>query len=147
MIKFDSEICTNFESASQREWLETNGIGGFASSTISGANTRRYHGLLTAATRPPLGRVTMLSKFEETLTIDDKIFQLSSNKYPNAIDPEGFKYHKIFSPRSVSGLDLRDRRYRDRKENFYGQRRKHDRLPMESKRPNRKSQIANRKSN
>ena len=96
MIKFDSDICTNFETASTREWLETNGIGGFASSTISGANTRRYHGLLTAATRPPLGRVTMLSKFEETLTIDDKIFQLSSNKYPNAIDPEGFKFIKSF---------------------------------------------------
>ncbi len=55
MIKFDSSVCTDFESASSREWLETNGIGGFASSTISGANTRRYHGLLTAATAPPLG--------------------------------------------------------------------------------------------
>ena len=96
MIKFDSEICTNFETASTREWLETNGIGGFASSTISGANTRRYHGLLTAATRPPLGRITMLSKFEETLTIDGKSFELSSNKYPNAIDPEGFKFIKSF---------------------------------------------------
>ncbi|MGI9056279.1 MAG: amylo-alpha-1,6-glucosidase [Pyrinomonadaceae bacterium] len=96
MIKFDSEICTNFETASTREWLETNGIGGFASSTVSGANTRRYHGLLTAATRPPLGRLTTLSKFEETLTIDDKSFELSSNKYPNAIDPEGFQYLKSF---------------------------------------------------
>lgn len=96
MIKFDSNICTDFESASQREWLETNGIGGFAASTISGANTRRYHGILTAATRPPLGRITMLSKFEETLTIDDKTFQLSSNKYPNSIDPDGFKYIKSF---------------------------------------------------
>ncbi len=96
MIKFDSEICTNFESASEREWLETNGIGGFASSTISGANTRRYHGLLTAATRPPLGRITMLSKFEETLTVDGEIFRLSSNKYTDAVDPEGFKFIKSF---------------------------------------------------
>ena len=67
MIKFDSDICTDFESASAREWLETNGIGGFAASTVSGANTRRYHGILTPATRPPLGRITMLSKFEETI--------------------------------------------------------------------------------
>ncbi len=96
MINFDSDICTNFESASSREWLETNGIGGFASGTISGANTRRYHGLLTAATRPPLGRITMLSKFEETLTIDGESFELSTNQYPGLINPEGYKYLKSF---------------------------------------------------
>jgi predicted glycogen debranching enzyme len=92
MIKFESDICTDFEAASSREWLETNGIGGFACSTISGANTRRYHGLLTAATRPPLGRVTMLSKFEEVLTIDGEIFELSANQYPNVVHPKGFQY-------------------------------------------------------
>jgi predicted glycogen debranching enzyme len=96
MITFDAEICTNFEKASSREWLETNGIGGFASSTISGANTRRYHGLLTAATRPPLGRITMLSKFEETLIVDGKIFELSANQFPDKIYPEGFRYLKSF---------------------------------------------------
>ena len=96
MINFDSEICANFESASSREWLETNGIGGFASGTVSGMNTRRYHGLLTAAIRPPLGRVTMLSKFEETLTIGDENFELSANQYPNQIYPNGFKYLKSF---------------------------------------------------
>ncbi|MEZ5347407.1 MAG: amylo-alpha-1,6-glucosidase [Pyrinomonadaceae bacterium] len=97
MINFDSEICTNFEEASSREWLETNGIGGFASSTISGANTRRYHGLLTAATDPPLGRVTMLSKFEEVLSIDDQIYELSANQYPDSIHPKGFQYLKTFA--------------------------------------------------
>ena len=96
MINFDSEICTNYEQASKREWLETNGIGGFASSTISGSHTRRYHALLTAATRPPLGRVTMLSKFEETLIIDGKAFELSSNQYPNNVYPTGFQYLKSF---------------------------------------------------
>jgi predicted glycogen debranching enzyme len=96
MIKFEKEICTDFEKASQLEWLETNGIGGFACSTISGANTRRYHGLLTAATRPPLGRVTMLSKFEEVLTIDGEVFELSSNQYPNAVHPKGFRYQTSF---------------------------------------------------
>ncbi len=96
MISYDAEICTDFQCASSREWLETNGIGGFASSTVSGANTRRYHGLLTAATKPPLGRVTMLSKFEETLRIDDKIFELSANQYPNAVYPNGYKYLKNF---------------------------------------------------
>lgn len=96
MIKFDTEICKNFEETLSREWLETNGIGGFASATISGANSRRYHGLLTAATKPPLGRITMLSKFEETLTIDGNSYELSANQYPNSVHPQGFKYLKSF---------------------------------------------------
>lgn len=96
MIKLDSEICTNFEAATGREWLETNGIGGFAGGTVSGANSRRYHGILTAATKPPLGRITMLSKFEETLLLDDKIHQLSANQYPNAFNPQGYKLLKSF---------------------------------------------------
>jgi predicted glycogen debranching enzyme len=90
MIKFNSEICGDFEKATSREWLETNGIGGFACGTISGANSRRYHGLLTPATRPPLGRITMLSKFEETLIIGEKKFELSSNQFPNIVAPKGF---------------------------------------------------------
>ncbi len=96
MIIFERDICFNFRESSSREWLETNGIGGFASGTISGANTRRYHGLLTAATRPPLGRITMLSKLEETVVIDGKAYELSSNQYPRSIYPEGFKNIKGF---------------------------------------------------
>ena len=96
MINFDSDVCTNYEEASKREWLETNGIGGFASGTISGANTRRYHALLTAAASPPLGRVTMLSKFEEALVIDGESFELSSNQYPNKVYPNGYQYLKSF---------------------------------------------------
>ncbi len=96
MINFDKEICTNFQESSIREWLETNGIGGFAASTVSGANTRRYHGLLTAATRPPLGRVTMLSKFEETLILGGEKFELSSNQYPLRVHPDGYIFLKNF---------------------------------------------------
>jgi predicted glycogen debranching enzyme len=96
MINFKKEICTNFNESSSREWLETNGIGGFAASTISGANTRRYHGLLTAATRPPLGRVTLLSKFEETVSIDGETFELSSNQFPESINPTGFEFLSNF---------------------------------------------------
>lgn len=96
MITFDSDICTNYKAATAREWLETNGIGGFASSTVAGANTRRYHGLLTAATRPPLGRVTMLSKFEETVFIGDARYELSTNQFPGAVYPEGYRYLKNF---------------------------------------------------
>ena len=79
MIHFGPEICHNLEAALQREWLETNGLGGFASSTLIGLNTRRYHGLLTAATTPPIGRLVLLSKLEETLILDAQRFELSAN--------------------------------------------------------------------
>ncbi|HQU85213.1 MAG TPA: amylo-alpha-1,6-glucosidase [Pyrinomonadaceae bacterium] len=96
MLIFNSEICQDFAQSGSREWLETNGIGGFACSTISGANIRRYNALLTPATNPPLGRITTVSKFEETLIIDGKRYELLSNQYPNKIYPEGFKYLKEF---------------------------------------------------
>src|SRR5688572_19335216 len=96
MIAFDSTICADFEAATSREWLETNGIGGFACGTISGANTRRYHGILTAAADPPLGRATLVSKLEETLTIDDTLYELSANRYPARIHPQGYTYLKSF---------------------------------------------------
>lgn len=90
-IVFNKDICHDLSNAIEREWLETNGIGGYASSTIIGANTRRYHGLLMAATRPPLGRTLMLSKLEESLCINGEEYPLSTNIYPNTIYPEGYK--------------------------------------------------------
>src|SRR5438067_1074303 len=90
MIEFHKDILQNVESASSREWLETNGIGGFASSTVIGLNTRRYHGLLTAALYPPAGRVVLLSKLEESLVIDGQRHDLSANQYTGAIYPEGY---------------------------------------------------------
>ncbi|MCI0388041.1 MAG: amylo-alpha-1,6-glucosidase [Acidobacteria bacterium] len=96
MIRFEQEICSNLEAASQREWLETNGLGGFASSTVAGLNTRRYHGLLVAATQPPVGRMVLLSKLEETLIIDGRRYDLSANQYPGAVHPQGYQYLKEF---------------------------------------------------
>src|SRR5258705_1106642 len=96
MIEIDQESCGNLESALSREWLETNGIGGFSSSTITGLNTRRYHGLLTAATKPPVGRLVLLSKLEETLIIDGRRYELSANQYPGVVHPQGFKYQTGF---------------------------------------------------
>jgi predicted glycogen debranching enzyme len=92
MVNLGQDICSDFAEASSREWLETNGLGGYASSTIAGANTRRYHGLLIAATEPPVGRVVLLSKFEETLTIDGTVYELSCNQYPGTIYPQGYKH-------------------------------------------------------
>src|SRR5947207_6281068 len=89
---------TQFDPAksTSREWLETNGLGGFASSTIIGLNTRRYHGLLTAATKPPVGRIVMLSKLEETLVINGRRYELSANQYPGAVYPQGYLLQTSF---------------------------------------------------
>ncbi|MGB8730297.1 MAG: amylo-alpha-1,6-glucosidase [Candidatus Sulfotelmatobacter sp.] len=96
MIQFGEETCGDVDAALRKEWLETNGLGGFASSTIIGLNTRRYHGLLVAATKPPVGRVVMLSKLEETLFIESQPFDLSANRYPGVVHPQGFRYLKQF---------------------------------------------------
>ena len=96
MISFGQDTCRDLDAALGREWLETNGLGGFASSTITGLNTRRYHGLLVAATQPPVGRMVLLSKLEETLIINGKSFELSANQYPGVIHPQGFQYQTRF---------------------------------------------------
>src|ERR1051326_4637610 len=96
MIQFDHKICSDVDAALSREWLETNGLGGFASSTIIGLNTRRYHGLLVAATKPPVGRFVLLSKLEETFFIESQALELSSNRYPGVVHPQGFRYLKQF---------------------------------------------------
>ena len=98
----DSEISPeslqNPEYSLAREWLVTNRIGGYASSTLAGANTRRYHGLLVAAMHPPLGRAVLLSKIEESMEIIDPngvpspTFGLSANIYPGAIYPQGYQH-------------------------------------------------------
>jgi predicted glycogen debranching enzyme len=96
MIQFDQSVCCDLGAAAKREWLETNGIGGFATSTITGLNTRRYHGLLVAATKPPVGRMVLLAKLEETLIINGQRFDISANRYTGAIHPQGYKYLKEF---------------------------------------------------
>src|SRR2546422_10182063 len=96
MIQFTYETLSNLSAATSREWLETNGLGGFASSTIVGLNTRRYHGLLTAATKPPVGRMVLLPKFEEALIIDGRRYELSANQYPGTVHPQGFRLQTGF---------------------------------------------------
>ena len=96
MIQFDESVCHNLDVSSRREWLETNGLGGFASSTVTGLNTRRYHGLLIAATKPPAGRMVLLSKMEETLLVGGRRVELSVNRYPGVMHPRGDLYLKQF---------------------------------------------------
>jgi predicted glycogen debranching enzyme len=80
------------EQLVSKEWLITNGIGGYASSTVSGINTRRYPGLLVAATHPPVGRLVMLSKVEDALIIDGTRVDLSTNLYGESVlHPQGHR--------------------------------------------------------
>lgn len=76
----------------EREWLLTSGTGSYSSSTILGVNTRRYHGLLIASTRPPLGRVSMLAGLGETLTVDGEFFELFNWEFDGIIHPSGYEY-------------------------------------------------------
>jgi predicted glycogen debranching enzyme len=79
------------------EWLECNGLGGWASSTLKGSHSRRYHGLLVAAMQPPGGRMVLLSKLDETLDTPQGPFQLSSNEYPGVTQPQGWTALRGFS--------------------------------------------------
>jgi glycogen debranching enzyme len=97
MISFGAEDCAQLEVSSRREWLETNGLGGYASSTVAGLNSRRYHGLLVAAVRPPTQRVVLLSKLEEVFVVGGERFELSTNLYqPGVASPQGYRLQTGF---------------------------------------------------
>ena len=85
----------NLENGLKKEWLITNGIGGFASSTIIGANTRKYHGLLIAPLMPPAQRYLILSKVDESIQIGDVKYDLYTNVGENYIS-KGFEYQEEF---------------------------------------------------
>jgi predicted glycogen debranching enzyme len=96
-IEFGREICGELSSAESREWLVTNGIGGYASGTIAGLNTRRYHGLLVAALNPPLGRTLLLAKLDETALYDEQSYPLHTNRWATgAVEPQGYRYIERF---------------------------------------------------
>lgn len=92
MIAFDQETCSDLEAALSKEWLETNGLGGYASSTLPSCNTRRYHGLLVVATRPPLGRMVLVNLLEDWVVLGDSRYDLACHQYPNVIHPQGYQY-------------------------------------------------------
>ncbi|HEX8836645.1 MAG TPA: amylo-alpha-1,6-glucosidase [Candidatus Acidoferrum sp.] len=90
-VAFGREVCGSLEIAEQREWLVTNGIGGYASGTVSGDLTRRYHGLLVAALRPPVARMQLVAKLEETVSYDGSEFALATNRWASgAVEPKGY---------------------------------------------------------
>ena len=78
-----------------REWLITNGLGGYASSTVLGVNTRRYHGLLVSSKRPPLERIVLLSAMLEKVILPEQTVELASFEFNHAFHPKGFAYLKV----------------------------------------------------
>src|SRR5881628_649195 len=72
------------------EWLEADGLGGFASGTVSGIRTRRYHALLLPATRPPTGRMVLVNGFDAWIETTQGRVALSSQRYvPELVHPDG----------------------------------------------------------
>ncbi len=96
-VHFGREICGNLSAAESREWLVTNGIGGFASGTVSGGMTRRYHGLLIAALQPPLGRTHLVAVFDEIVCYGGAPYSLATRRWASGVvDPQGFLYLESF---------------------------------------------------
>ncbi|MGH9788459.1 MAG: amylo-alpha-1,6-glucosidase, partial [Candidatus Acidiferrales bacterium] len=96
-VEFGREVCSELRASEEREWLVTNGLGGFASGTVAGSLTRRYHGLLIAALKPPLGRTVLVSKLDETAGYDGQSYALGANRWADGVvDPHGYKQIERF---------------------------------------------------
>jgi predicted glycogen debranching enzyme len=91
------EAFGHFDEAIRSEWLVTNGIGGYASSTVLGLNTRKYHGLLVAALHPPGDRTVCLSKLDEEVKIGNNSYSLATNEFQDKIFPQGYVFLKEFT--------------------------------------------------
>lgn len=96
-IRLDSRTCRDLTRASKKEWLLTNGLGGYAMSTIAGLNTRRYHGLLVVPQRGVAHRAVVLSKMDEVLELPGGPVALDTNFYPGVVHPRGFENIESFS--------------------------------------------------
>jgi len=96
-LDWGREICGNLEAAEQREWLVANGLGGFAGGTLAGTLTRRYHGLLVAALRPPLGRRLVVTKIEENVDSGGRTYALSTCRWAGgSVAPQGYRHLERF---------------------------------------------------
>jgi len=97
MIHVGREVCGHFERAVQREWLVTNGIGGYAMGTLCGANSRRYHGLLVAMSKLPVERTVLVAQLEEQAVVGGREFPISTNEFHGRyIHPQGHLYLESF---------------------------------------------------
>ena len=96
-IAYNREVLSRFSEALGKEWLLTNGLGGYASSTILSVNTRKYHGLLVAALNPPGERTVCLSKLDEDVFVGGDVYRLGANEFADSIYPQGYAFLADFS--------------------------------------------------
>ena len=99
MALYSIETRGELEPHLQEEWLITNGLGGFASGTVVGCNTRRYHGLLCAAMTPPVGRIMMLNRLGEIIRLpgpQDLPLEFSICQFADTFHPRGDRYLRRF---------------------------------------------------
>jgi predicted glycogen debranching enzyme len=97
VLRLGRDVCSNLATAEASEWLVTNGIGGYASGTVSGQPTRGYHGLLVAALAPPVGRTVMLATVLETVSVGGKLHELGTLRWTGgATAPRGADYLDSF---------------------------------------------------
>jgi predicted glycogen debranching enzyme len=89
-------VLSDVDEALGREWLVANGLGGYASSTVLGVNTRKYHGLLVAALNPPINRWVLLTKLDEELKIGTETYALGANEFHDVMHPEGHRFLSSF---------------------------------------------------
>jgi predicted glycogen debranching enzyme len=98
LISFGREVCGDLASGLRREWLVTNGLGGYASGTLTGINTRRYHGLLVAALAPPVGRTVLVGALVEWAAYDGRRYPLSTHEWGDrTVDPQGYRHLQAFA--------------------------------------------------
>lgn len=99
-IRYGRQVCGSLEAAASREWLVTDGLGGFAMGTVAGLRTRRYHGLLVVATEPPLGRRLALASLDPVLVLGDRRIRLATHEWVSgAVDPAGHAHLESFALR------------------------------------------------
>ncbi|MGA2310116.1 MAG: amylo-alpha-1,6-glucosidase [Candidatus Bathyarchaeia archaeon] len=96
-ISLNRETLSRFDVAIQKEWLVTNGLGGYASSTVLGINTRKYHGLLVAALHPPKDRRVFLTKLDEDVSVGNDVYRLGANEFQGGFFPRGYSFLEEFS--------------------------------------------------
>ncbi|MBK9710320.1 MAG: glycogen debranching enzyme family protein [Kouleothrix sp.] len=98
LVAFGREVCGDLEAGLRREWLVTNGLGGYASGSLAGPNTRRYHGLLVAALAPPVERTVLVGAAVEWAGYDGKRYPLFSFEYADGtIDQHGYRHLQSFA--------------------------------------------------
>ncbi len=96
-LRLGRSTCGTLDLSHRREWLFTNGIGGYAAGTVAGLNTRRYHGVLVAALHPPGARTVLVSKLDATVVYRGERYPLSCNEFADGtIDPHGYKHLDLF---------------------------------------------------